>query len=294
MGSTSAHNNEGLGRRDLIKRSAALGLITVPTMSFLSACACGGGGGDDDGNAKGKVSQGQPVRCGQGQQARRRRLQGRLRRRLRQGWEAAFDKKWGDQVLPPGHPGDHRRSCSRASTAATRRTSSTTPAPSRSSWTCSSRAASSPTSRRAGRALHRRPEQEGPGHPDRGHRRTGHSRAARSSRSTTSTPSGGCGTRASSSRRRAGRRPKTWDEFLAVCKSAKEAGIGGLAHQGKYPYYINVAIMDLIAKIGGLDAMKAIDNLEPKAFVGSNVAKQAVEAVYEVVEKGYSCPAPTA
>jgi N-acetylglucosamine transport system substrate-binding protein len=40
MGSTSAHNNhEGVGRRDLIKRTAALGLISVPTMSFLSACA---------------------------------------------------------------------------------------------------------------------------------------------------------------------------------------------------------------------------------------------------------------
>src|SRR5438105_225640 len=45
MGSTSAENNgtAGVGRRDLIKRSAALGLISVPTMSFLSACASSGG-----------------------------------------------------------------------------------------------------------------------------------------------------------------------------------------------------------------------------------------------------------
>ncbi len=49
MGSTSAenHGTEGVGRRDLIKRSAALGLISVPTMSFLSACASSGG--DDSG-----------------------------------------------------------------------------------------------------------------------------------------------------------------------------------------------------------------------------------------------------
>src|SRR4051812_33671484 len=40
MGSTP-----DFGRRDLIKRSAALGLITVPAMSVLSACASGG---DDD------------------------------------------------------------------------------------------------------------------------------------------------------------------------------------------------------------------------------------------------------
>ncbi|MFD6127514.1 carbohydrate ABC transporter, N-acetylglucosamine/diacetylchitobiose-binding protein, partial [Streptomyces hydrogenans] len=44
MGSTSAQSNEGgLGRRDLIKRSAAVGLISVPAMGFLSACASGGG-----------------------------------------------------------------------------------------------------------------------------------------------------------------------------------------------------------------------------------------------------------
>lgn len=84
--------------------------------------------------------------------------------------------------------------------------------------------------------------------------------------------------------------PKTWDEFLAICKDATSQGIGGLAHQGKYPYYINVAIMDLIAKKGGLDAMKAIDNLDPKAFVGNAAAQAAVEAIYEVVEKGYLMP----
>lgn len=84
--------------------------------------------------------------------------------------------------------------------------------------------------------------------------------------------------------------PKTWDDFLAICKDAKSQGIGGLAHQGKYPYYINVAIMDLIAKKGGLDAMKAIDNLDPKAFVGSDAAQAAVEAIYEIVEKGYLLP----
>lgn len=47
MGSTSGRTNEGLGRRDVIKRSAALGLIAVPTMSFLSACASSDGGSDE-------------------------------------------------------------------------------------------------------------------------------------------------------------------------------------------------------------------------------------------------------
>ena len=48
--------------------------------------------------------------------------------------------------------------------------------------------------------------------------------------------------------------------------------------------------MDLIAKTGGLDAMKAIDNLDPKAFVGSDAAQAGVEAIYEVVEKGLLMP----
>jgi N-acetylglucosamine transport system substrate-binding protein len=84
--------------------------------------------------------------------------------------------------------------------------------------------------------------------------------------------------------------PKTWDAFLGIMQEAKKDGIGGLAHQGKHPYYINVMIMDLIAKTGGLDAMKAIDNLDPKAFVGSDVAKQSIEAIYEIVDKGLLMP----
>lgn len=60
MGSTSGHKNEGLGRRDVIKRSAALGLITIPTMSFLSACASSDDGGDKQ-VEKGKTSAKNPL-----------------------------------------------------------------------------------------------------------------------------------------------------------------------------------------------------------------------------------------
>lgn len=61
MGSTSAQNNgEGFGRRDLIKRSAALGLVAVPTMSFLSACASSDSGSGDKAK-KGKTSKKNPL-----------------------------------------------------------------------------------------------------------------------------------------------------------------------------------------------------------------------------------------
>lgn len=58
MGSTSAEhsNTEGVGRRDLIKRSAALGLISVPTMSFLSACASSDSGSGDKAKAGKKTT----------------------------------------------------------------------------------------------------------------------------------------------------------------------------------------------------------------------------------------------
>ncbi|MEE1926781.1 N-acetylglucosamine/diacetylchitobiose ABC transporter substrate-binding protein [Streptomyces sp. TRM 70351] len=84
--------------------------------------------------------------------------------------------------------------------------------------------------------------------------------------------------------------PQTWSDFIALMEDARDAGIGGLAHQGKHPYYMNVVIMDLIAKTGGLDAMRAIDNLDPKAFTGSEAARRSVEAVYEIVDKGLLMP----
>ncbi|MFE4639582.1 extracellular solute-binding protein, partial [Streptomyces sp. NPDC056730] len=60
MGSTSAQNSEGLGRRDVIKRSAAIGLITVPTMSFLASCASSDSGSDKK-VEKGKATDKNPL-----------------------------------------------------------------------------------------------------------------------------------------------------------------------------------------------------------------------------------------
>jgi N-acetylglucosamine transport system substrate-binding protein len=79
--------------------------------------------------------------------------------------------------------------------------------------------------------------------------------------------------------------PTTWDDFIAILEDAKSQGIGGLAHQGQHPYYMNVVIMDLIAKTGGHDSVLAIDNLDPAAFVGNDAAQSAIEAVYQIVQK---------
>ncbi|AEW97034.1 MULTISPECIES: N-acetylglucosamine/diacetylchitobiose ABC transporter substrate-binding protein [Streptomycetaceae] len=83
--------------------------------------------------------------------------------------------------------------------------------------------------------------------------------------------------------------PKTWADFLSLGGEIKKAGIAPFAHQGKYPYYINVAIVDLIIKNGGLDTLKRIDSLDDSVWDG-DAAKHAIEAVYELVDKDYLLP----
>ncbi|MBB1244741.1 carbohydrate ABC transporter, N-acetylglucosamine/diacetylchitobiose-binding protein [Streptomyces durbertensis] len=80
--------------------------------------------------------------------------------------------------------------------------------------------------------------------------------------------------------------PKTWDEMLAVCAKAKKQGIAGWTYAGKHPYYFAFTLYPFIAKIGGADVMKAIDNLEPNAWKHDAVRK-AFEAYYELYAKGY-------
>ena len=83
--------------------------------------------------------------------------------------------------------------------------------------------------------------------------------------------------------------PKTWADFMSLSAEIKKAGIAPFAHQGKYPYYINVAIMDLIAKNGGLDLQKRIDAFDPTAWDDPAV-KNGIEAIYEIVDKDYLLP----
>ena len=83
--------------------------------------------------------------------------------------------------------------------------------------------------------------------------------------------------------------PQTWSDFLALCAEIKGTGMAPWAHQGKYPYYMMVPIMDLVAKHGGLDLQKKIDNLEPNAWRDPAV-KDAVDAIYQLVAQGYMLP----
>ncbi|GAA1973839.1 N-acetylglucosamine/diacetylchitobiose ABC transporter substrate-binding protein [Catenulispora subtropica] len=83
--------------------------------------------------------------------------------------------------------------------------------------------------------------------------------------------------------------PKTWDDFMTLCATIKGTGMAPFCHQGKYPYYMMVPLMDMVAKNGGPDAMTAIDNLEPNAWK-SDAVKNSVDALYMLVDKGYMLP----
>ncbi|GAA1902382.1 N-acetylglucosamine/diacetylchitobiose ABC transporter substrate-binding protein [Streptantibioticus ferralitis] len=83
--------------------------------------------------------------------------------------------------------------------------------------------------------------------------------------------------------------PRTWADFMSLSAEIKKAGIAPFAHQGKYPYYINVAIMDLAIKNGGPDFMNRVDKLDDTVW-DEAPAKNAIEAVYQIVSNNYLLP----
>ncbi|MFJ7069137.1 N-acetylglucosamine/diacetylchitobiose ABC transporter substrate-binding protein [Streptomyces sp. NPDC101115] len=289
MGSTSAPNNEGLGRRDLIKRSAALGLISVPTMSFLSACASSGG--DETGNdkPKGEKTKDNPFGVAKGGKIDVVVFKGGYGDEYAKAWEASFNKKWGVTATHTGTQEITGKLQPRFNAGN----------PPDIVDDSGAQKIKIDVLHKNGQLLDLAEVLDAPSVDD-------PNKKVRDTLIPGTVDAGlqegkvvalnyiytvwGLWYSGKLFKEKGWTEPKTWDEFLAICKDATSQGIGGLAHQGKYPYYINVAIMDLIAKTGGLEAMKAIDNLDPKAFVGSDAAKQAVEAVYEVVEKGYLMP----
>jgi len=72
--------------------------------------------------------------------------------------------------------------------------------------------------------------------------------------------------------------PKTWADFLALSEKIKQAGIMPFGYGGaNASYYMVRALMTSIAKLGGEDILKSIDNLEDGAWQNPAV-KQAAEA----------------
>ncbi|MFQ6097935.1 MAG: extracellular solute-binding protein, partial [Armatimonadota bacterium] len=69
--------------------------------------------------------------------------------------------------------------------------------------------------------------------------------------------------------------PETWPEFLALCRKVKEAGIAPIAFQGRYPTYASFIFLDLLTNLGGTDAIRDCENLEPGAWERPEVIEAA-------------------
>ena len=83
--------------------------------------------------------------------------------------------------------------------------------------------------------------------------------------------------------------PKTWTDFISLGGEIKKRGIAPFVHQGKYPYYINIAIVDLAVKNGGTDFLSRLDRMDPTIWE-EGPAKNAIEAIYEIVSNNYLLP----
>jgi N-acetylglucosamine transport system substrate-binding protein len=80
--------------------------------------------------------------------------------------------------------------------------------------------------------------------------------------------------------------PDSWAGMLALCEEIKKSGTAPLTYQGKYPEYINDPLLTMAAKIGGLDLVKAVDNLTPDAWRQPGLT-EAATAFAELAGKGY-------
>ncbi|MFD4262655.1 N-acetylglucosamine/diacetylchitobiose ABC transporter substrate-binding protein [Streptomyces sp. NPDC058534] len=287
MGSTSAENNgTGVGRRDLIKRSAALGLISVPTMSFLSACASGGG--DDQEKAEaGEKSAKNPLAVNDSAQMEFVLFDGGFGKEYAEDavklYEKAFPKakvKFSatqkiQSTLQPrfngGNPPDlvdnsGAEQMDMGVLVGKKQLADLTP-------------------------LLDAPSYDDPNKKVRDTLRPGIVEMGQFDGDPVwimyyaYTVYGNWYSQKALDSLDA-EYPKTWDEMLAVCAKAKKKGMAGWTYAGKYPYYIPFSMSPMIAKVGGVEVLNAIDNLEPNAWKHPAV-KTVFEAWYELYKKGY-------
>ncbi|MEU5874537.1 N-acetylglucosamine/diacetylchitobiose ABC transporter substrate-binding protein [Glycomyces sp. NPDC047369] len=80
--------------------------------------------------------------------------------------------------------------------------------------------------------------------------------------------------------------PTTWEEMLALCPTIKEAGIAPWTYAGQHPVYLYDLLLILAGRHGGVEVVKAIDELEPDAWRNESVVK-AAEALAALYTEGY-------
>ncbi|MFF9915231.1 N-acetylglucosamine/diacetylchitobiose ABC transporter substrate-binding protein [Streptomyces sp. NPDC013457] len=287
MGSTSAHNDEGLGRRDLIKRSAALGLISVPTMSFLSACASGGTTDGGDKVEKGTKTEKNPLGVngsapldfvlfdgGFGQQYAKDAVkvyettypQAKVKFTATQKITTELQPRFNGGNPPDLIDNSGAEQMDMGVLVGQKQLADLT--------ALLDAASVDDPSKKVRDTLR-------PGIVEMGQfdgapvwilyyaytvYGVWYSQKLLDSLDA--------------------KYPETWDEMLAVCEKAKKKGIAGWTYAGKHPYYVPFSLYPMIGKVGGREVLDAIDNLEPKAWEHPAV-KACFEAYYELQRKGY-------
>ncbi|MBP0456741.1 N-acetylglucosamine/diacetylchitobiose ABC transporter substrate-binding protein [Streptomyces montanisoli] len=288
MGSTSAQNNGGLGRRDVIKRSAALGLVGVPAVSFLSACASGGG--DSNGTPKpnkGRTSAKNPL-----------------------GVNATapldfviFDGGFGTQYAKDANVLYNKTFPKAKVTLTPTQKIQTTLQPRFNGGTPpdlidNSGAEQMDMGVLVGQKqladltpLMDAPSYDDPNKKVRDTLRPGVLEMGQYNgkpvyvMNYAYTVYGVWYSQKALDRFDA-KYPENWDDMLALCAKAKKKGVAGWTYAGKYPYYIPFSLYPFIGKIGGREVLDAIDNLEPNCWKAPAV-KAAFDAYYELYKKGY-------
>ncbi|GAA2873967.1 carbohydrate ABC transporter, N-acetylglucosamine/diacetylchitobiose-binding protein [Actinoplanes cyaneus] len=83
--------------------------------------------------------------------------------------------------------------------------------------------------------------------------------------------------------------PTTWDGMIALCRTIKAAGIAPWTYTGVHARYMSWPILTAAAKLGGIEVIKAIDNLEPNAWKHDAV-RTAADAYYQLAVDGFLQP----
>ncbi|MFC9944506.1 N-acetylglucosamine/diacetylchitobiose ABC transporter substrate-binding protein [Streptomyces pratensis] len=287
MGFTSGRTNEGLGRRDVIKRSAALGLIAVPTMSFLSACASSDGGSDEK-VEKGTKSAKNPLGVNETAALEVVIFNGGF------GEQYAIDaEKKYNEAFPKAPKVKHSATEKIQSILQPRFNGGTPP-----DLIDNSGAEQMDMGVLVGKKqladltpLMDAPSYDDPAKKVRDTLRPGVLEMGQFDGDPVwvmyyAYTVYGVWYSQTNLEKLDAAYPETWDEMLALCEKAKKKGIAGWTYPGKYPYYLPFSLYPFIAKIGGREVLDKIDNLEPNAWKDPAV-KAAFEAYYELFQKGY-------
>lgn len=79
---------------------------------------------------------------------------------------------------------------------------------------------------------------------------------------------------------------KTWDQHIALCKEIKAAGIAPWTYAGLHPRYMSWPVIATAIKLGGPSVATAIDNLEPNAWKSESM-RTAADAWHQIVKDKY-------